>query len=51
MVLTLHVFQKEDPAKLPWAKLNIDIVFECTGLFTSKDKAEQYIQKQEQKEF
>ena len=39
-------FSEKDPAKLPWAKLNIDIVFECTGLFTSKDKAEQHIQKQ-----
>ena len=36
-------FSEKDPAKLPWAKLNIDIVFECTGLFTSKDKAEQHI--------
>ena len=37
-------FSEKDPAKLPWAKLKIDIVFECTGLFTSKDKAEQHIQ-------
>ncbi len=37
-------FSEKDPAKLPWAKLNIDIVFECTGLFISKDKAEQHIQ-------
>ena len=37
-------FSEKDPEKLPWAKLNIDIVFECTGLFTSKDKAEQHIQ-------
>ena len=37
-------FSEKDPAKLPWAKLNLDIVFECTGLFTSKDKAEQHIQ-------
>ena len=37
-------FSEKDPAKRPWAKLNIDIVFECTGLFTSKDKAEQHIQ-------
>ena len=37
-------FSEKDPAKLPWDKLNIDIVFECTGLFTSKDKAEQHIQ-------
>ena len=37
-------FSEKDPIRLPWAKLNIDIVFECTGLFTSKDKAEQHIQ-------
>ena len=37
-------FSEKDPAKLPWAKLNIDVVFECTGLFTSKVKAEQHIQ-------
>ena len=37
-------FSEKDPVRLPWAKLNIDIVFECTGLFTSKDKAEQHIQ-------
>lgn len=37
-------FSEKDPAKLPWAKYNIDIVFECTGLFTSKNKAEQHIQ-------
>ena len=37
-------FSEKDPTKLPWAKLNVDIVFECTGLFTSKDKAEQHIQ-------
>ena len=36
-------FSEKDPSRLPWAKLNIDIVFECTGLFTSKDKAEQHI--------
>ena len=36
-------FSEKDPVRLPWAKLNIDIVFECTGLFTSKDKAEQHI--------
>ena len=36
-------FSERDPSRLPWEKLNIDIVFECTGLFTSKDKAEQHI--------
>ena len=37
-------FSEKDPARLPWAKLIIDKVFECSGLFTSKDKAEQHIQ-------
>lgn len=31
------------PAKLPWGDLDIDIVFECTGLFTSRDKAQGHI--------
>ena len=37
-------YSEREPSKLPWEKLNIDIVFECTGLFTSKDKAEQHIE-------
>lgn len=28
-----------NPAELPWKSLDIDVVFECTGLFTSRDKA------------
>src|SRR5262245_21634961 len=28
-----------DPAQLPWRELGVDLVLECTGLFTSKDKA------------
>lgn len=28
-----------NPAELPWAELGVDIVFECTGIFTSKEKA------------
>ncbi len=30
---------ERDPAKLPWDEMNIDIVMECTGLFTAADKA------------
>ena len=30
---------ERDPSKLPWKKLRIDVVMECTGLFTSADKA------------
>src|SRR5258705_5987038 len=29
----------KDPAQLPWKELNVDIVLECTGIFTSKEKA------------
>lgn len=30
---------EKDPTQLPWAELGIDVVCECTGLFTSRDKA------------
>ncbi len=30
---------ERDPSKLPWKKLGVDVVMECTGLFTSADKA------------
>src|SRR6202035_1636776 len=30
---------ERDPAKLPWQELGIDIALECTGIFTTKDKA------------
>lgn len=33
---TIRVIAERDPAKLPWKELNIDVVLECTGLFTSK---------------
>jgi glyceraldehyde 3-phosphate dehydrogenase len=33
------VVAEKDPAKLPWKDLGADIVLECTGLFTDKDKA------------
>jgi len=33
----------KDPAKLPWKALGADIVLECTGLFTDKEKAEAHI--------
>jgi glyceraldehyde 3-phosphate dehydrogenase len=33
------VVAEKDPAKLPWRELGVDVVLECTGLFTDKDKA------------
>ena len=35
----IKCLSERDPSKLPWAKMKIDIVMECTGLFTSADKA------------
>lgn len=35
----IRVLSQRDPAELPWAELGVEVVFECTGLFTSKAKA------------
>lgn len=35
----IRITAERDPAKLPWAELNVDVVYECTGIFTSKEKA------------
>ena len=35
----IRVYAERDPAKLPWGEMDIDVVHECTGLFTSKEKA------------
>ena len=39
----IKVFSEKDPSMLPWKDLGIDIVFECTGFFTDKDKAMAHI--------
>ena len=39
----ITVLKERDPKQLPWKKLKIDIVFECTGLFTSKDTASMHL--------
>ena len=36
---SFKVFAERDPANLPWGELDIDIVMECTGIFTARDKA------------
>jgi len=41
---SIRVFSERDPAKLPWADLGVDVVHECTGLFTSKAKAGAHLQ-------
>jgi len=35
----IKVFAQRDPAQLPWGTLGVDVVLECTGLFTTKEKA------------
>jgi len=35
----IRVFAEKDPAKLPWGELGVDVVHECTGHFTSREKA------------
>jgi glyceraldehyde 3-phosphate dehydrogenase len=40
----IKVVAERDPAKLPWKALGVDIVLECTGLFTSKARAGAHLQ-------
>ena len=40
----IQVVAERDPAKLPWKALGVDVVLECTGLFTSKAKASAHLQ-------
>ncbi|MEM7618084.1 MAG: type I glyceraldehyde-3-phosphate dehydrogenase [Pseudomonadota bacterium] len=40
----IDVCQERDPTQLPWGKMNIDIVFECTGIFTERDKAAMHLE-------
>ena len=35
----ISVFAESDPAKIPWKNAKVDVVFECTGRFTSREKA------------
>jgi len=35
----IRVLANRNPAELPWGELGVDVVMECTGLFTSKEKA------------
>jgi glyceraldehyde 3-phosphate dehydrogenase len=39
----IEVFAERDPTKLPWGKLEIDVVLECTGIFTKREQAENHI--------
>lgn len=40
----IRVVAERDPKKLPWGDLKIDVVLECTGLFTTKEKASMHLE-------
>ncbi len=39
----IAVFAERDPAKLPWRKLKVDVVYECTGFFRTRDTAGKHL--------
>lgn len=40
----VKVFAQKDPKEIPWKEAGVDIVLECTGLFTDKEKAKAHIE-------
>lgn len=40
----IRLFATRDPKELPWGELNVDVVLECTGAFTSKEKAKVHLE-------
>ncbi len=40
---TIKIYAEKDPENLPWGKLDVDVVLECTGFFTSEEKASKHI--------
>tara|TARA_Y100000590_G_C15746845_1_gene1022442 strand:- start:7080 stop:8084 length:1005 start_codon:yes stop_codon:yes gene_type:complete len=39
----IQFFSEKNPENLPWKKLGVDIVLECSGVFTSKEKAQRHL--------
>ena len=39
----ITIYKNPDPSQLPWGELGVDVVLECTGFFTKKDKAMAHI--------
>lgn len=39
----LKIYAQKDPAQIPWANHEVDVVLECTGFFTDKDKASAHL--------
>ena len=40
---TFKVYAQRDPAQIPWKEHEVDVVLECTGFFTDKDKASAHL--------
>ena len=40
----ITIYKKANAAELPWGELGVDVVLECTGFYTSKEKASAHIQ-------
>lgn len=40
---TIKIYEEKDAANLPWGELDVDVVLECTGFYTKKDKAMAHI--------
>ncbi|MGL4254550.1 MAG: type I glyceraldehyde-3-phosphate dehydrogenase [Fusobacteriaceae bacterium] len=40
---TIKVCAERDPKALPWGAMGVDVVLECTGIFTAKEKAEMHL--------
>ncbi|HMX45577.1 MAG TPA: glyceraldehyde 3-phosphate dehydrogenase NAD-binding domain-containing protein, partial [Candidatus Obscuribacter sp.] len=40
---SIHFSAEKDPANCPWAKLNVDMVLECSGAFTDAEKAKAHV--------
>jgi len=40
----IAIYSERDPAALPWGELNVDVVYECTGIFADKEKAGLHLQ-------
>ncbi|GGC00806.1 glyceraldehyde-3-phosphate dehydrogenase [Marinobacterium zhoushanense] len=41
---SIRIIAERDPAKLPWKALEVDVVYECTGLFTAREKAAAHLE-------
>ena len=40
---TIKIYAEQDARNLPWGELNVDVVLECTGFYTSKEKSQAHI--------